>query len=70
MSLQVEVLCEIVGKLFVRVDVCDSELSLSCAVADSVKSYVHVFRSLLFHGVSGDSDGSGVVGHDDDRIWG
>ena len=71
MSLRVEVLREVIGQVFVGIDVSDSELSLTCAVSYPVESHVHGFGAPLFDGVGGNSDCSSIVSHDDDRIlWG
>ena len=65
MSLRVEVLREVIGQVFVGIDVSDSELSLT---SHPVESHVHGFGAPLFDGVSGNSDCSSIVSHDDDRI--
>ena len=53
MSLRVEVLREVIGQVFVGIDVSDSELSLTCAISHPVESHVHVhgFGAPLFDGV-------------------
>ncbi len=43
MSLRVEVLREVIGQVFVGIDVSDSELSLTCAISNPVESHVHGF---------------------------
>ena len=73
MSLRVEVLLEVIGQVFVGIDVSDSELSLTCAIcaiSHPVESHVHGFGAPLFDRVSGNSDCSSIVNHDDDRILG
>ncbi len=68
MSLRVEVLREIIGQVFVGIDVSDSELSLTCAISNPVKSHVHGFGAPLFDGVGGNSDCCSIVSHDNDRV--
>ncbi len=70
MSLRVDVLREVIGQVFVGIDVSDSELSLTCAISNPVESHVHSFGAPLFDGVGGNSDCCSVVSHDDDRILG
>ena len=43
MSLRVEVLREVIGQVFVGIDVSDSELSLTYAISHPVESHVHGF---------------------------
>ena len=70
--LRVEVLREVIGQVFVGIDVSDSdsELSLTCAISNPVESHVHGFGAPLFDGVGGNSDCCSIVSHDDDRILG
>ncbi len=70
MSLRIEVLREVIGQVFVGIDVSDSELSLTCAVSNPVESHLHGFGPPLFDGVGGNSDCGSIVRHDDDRILG
>ncbi len=70
MSLRVEVLREVIGQVFVGIDVSDSELSLTCAISNPVESHVHGFGAPLFDGVGGNFDCCSIVSHDDDRILG
>ena len=68
--MSLRVLREVIGQVFVGIDVSDSELSLTCAISHPVESHVHGFGAPLFDGVGGNSDCSSIVSHDDDRILG
>ncbi len=51
MSVRGEVLHEVIGQVFVGIDVRDSKLSLTCAISNPVESHVDGFGSPLFDGV-------------------
>ena len=68
--MSLRVLREVIGQVFVGIDVSYSELSLTCAISHPVDSHVHGFGAPLFDGVGGNSDCSSIVSHDDDRIRG